>query len=248
MHGHEQLTALHFLKTLENHDKFKSVHIAELEPRIVSIMGVDFALLPYRYYNSQTFATAARSLVAQATEDKIVVVCHECINGASTDTGWKASHGFIELPNIPEVTFWALGDIHKQQAVRKNAHYPGSPIQHTFGDAPTGKGVLLVDTDHPTTIQKIPLLGIKPLLTLTEVPDEWPDAYIRIVGIKEVPRDLPDDVIYTSPQEQEPIDIAVQDDILQGLIEVLADRGLKGQHQAEAIELATGLLKSINVD
>jgi DNA repair protein SbcD/Mre11 len=252
MIGRGDSTALHYLKILEEQKRFLNAKIVELEPEIFTIASLGhFVLIPYNYYASVSFKLAVEKELNKIQDNlPIIVACHECINGAVTDTGWRASHRFLDIPSNSKVTYWALGDVHKRQSIQPNAWYSGSPIQHTFGDAPNDKGVLIVDTDDPTNPKYIELQGIKPLLTLTEVPDKWPDAYVRIIGLKEVPRNLPDNVIYTTsdiaPEASIKAEvIAPVDNLLEGLPEILVTRGVNSKDQKEAIAMATEALKHV---
>ncbi len=87
----------------------------------------------------------------------LVIVMHETVRGAVTDTNWRLKDG-VDVPpldhgeTIPDIqgsVYFAVGDIHIHQRLGRTAFYSGAPMQVKFGDqAP--KGVLIVDTDDPS--------------------------------------------------------------------------------------------------
>ena len=134
-----------------------------------------------------------------------------------------------------------------------NARYSGAPAQFTFGDA--GKrGVLLVDTDRPDKAELVPVPGVVPLVTMTEVPqdpEDWPkDAIIRLAASPEdiATASLPENVVRTKPviKEQAPIEpVEIDEKLLDGLPELLAEKGLNDDAQRDAIAEIESILKGL---
>jgi len=94
--------------------------------------------------------------------------------GSVAENGRKLKSGVV-LPEVLNfVNYWALGDIHKRQKVKGfNAWYPGSPIQHKFGD-PDDCGVLIVDTD--SFIPNVVMLDMPRLVTAESIEESEAEA------------------------------------------------------------------------
>jgi DNA repair exonuclease SbcCD nuclease subunit len=174
-----------------------------------------------------------------------VVMLHATISGANTDIGYNISGG-PRIPDIHYVDYWAVGDIHRSQEIGHNAWYSGSPIQHDFGDAQP-KGVLVVEAEkdgNPTT-ELVELEGIKPLVTITELPEEWPtDCYIRYLGPLESLMELPENVIKTegvAPEAEDedsedgPVQMEFTDSLTEGLTDFLHTKGVSADLQEEGV-------------
>jgi len=184
-----------------------------------------------------------------------VVMMHATISGCSTDTGVSLSGG----PRIPKdcdfVDYWALGDIHKMQALNPYAWYSGSPYQTDFGeDRP--KGVLIVDTDNPTEPTFHELTAAKPFVTLLAVPRLWPeDEYIRLsIAAKDIPEDLPPCVVQVQTLKRETANAADEiyetkearkERYLQGMPEYLESQGLSLERITHCMHLAEALVRKL---
>ena len=147
----EGYTSLRFLTLLQQKGKLSHLHFTEIAPKVVEFDDVWFVMTPYTG-DDKGYGRHVKSLVntiPKSSNKPIVVVGHEMVVGVDDDSGWHARHG-VKLPKLKRVTYWAMGDIHKQQSLSglPNAWYPGSPAQHKFSEAPN-KGVLIVDTDDP---------------------------------------------------------------------------------------------------
>ena len=119
----------------------------------------------------------------------IVVVTHETIRGAISDTNWRIKGG-SEVPlldygedaeDIP-VTYCALGDLHIKQKVGPRTFYSGSPLQIKFGDQ-FPKGVLVVDTDDPDNPVFEPIESV-PLVRVTSIEDIPENCHVKLVTDK----------------------------------------------------------------
>lgn len=188
--------------------------VVELHARCLEVVpGLHVACMPYAGYKGGELSLAVRAfrkaldVKAVRPVQYFVVMAHEAIVGAYNETGTYRAKGPAIDPSIPEgplgVTYWALGDIHKPyQQMTRNAWYPGSPIQHEFGDVSTERGALLVDLDDPCNPTPLQIDGVVPLVTLYDKPDEWPtDAIVRYEGTAEEIADthFPDNVVAFKP-------------------------------------------------
>lgn len=171
-------TQLRLLNLLASKNRLKYTHIVE-DPMIARVRTgageLDFLCIPSGHDINEWTAR-----LLPHSRPGAVVVAHESILGARLDTGGQIGVGRLaemhgqRLDLSLPVLYWALGDIHRYQALGANAFYSGAPVQHTHGDS-LPKGVLLVDTDRPHQPQLIDL-GLEPFVTLAEVPDAWPRA------------------------------------------------------------------------
>ena len=203
-------------------------------PRIEERHGCSWLLIPSHGWIDPEFHLIVEAMLEEANPElPRVVVAHEPVYGCKTDSNYQLKkEKYVRLKEHDDVTYWALGDIHKAQRLFSNAYYCGSPHQINFGED-LKKGILLVDTD--TVRDKgAGFLGIEApqrLVTLTEPPgdDDWPD-FVRyrppepLRGAK-----LPPHVIY-EPPERDIGDVEVPDsyaDIFFGLEAKLAQTDLE---------------------
>lgn len=150
-------TAMHYLSMMCNHGCFKNSIITE-QTRYVRVEDTVFCLMvhPYGKFTEECRSSVAnyRGSGVRMDAENFVMVAHETIRGSQTDIKLKNGDYYrldsgVECPDSSlDVTYWALGDIHKLQAVGPRAFYPGAPMQIKFGDD-WPKGVLVVDTDDP---------------------------------------------------------------------------------------------------
>jgi len=97
-----------------------------------------------------------------------LVVAHQEIKGCKHGA-FISEDGDAWLPEWPQLV---SGHIHEKQSVGSNVYYPGTPVQHAFGDG-ANKGItaLHLQTDGSWQIEDIPL-GIRGKLTIkTSVED-----------------------------------------------------------------------------
>jgi exonuclease SbcD len=98
-----------------------------------------------------------------------------------------------EAEALPDITYCALGHIHKPQAISRagiTARYAGSPLQLDFGEEGETKSVVLVEAvpGRPTRVETIALRSGRRLLTftgdlqrLTAQADAIGDAFVKAV-------------------------------------------------------------------
>lgn len=227
----------------------KNTTIVDGESRLVKLPDMHIGVIPVVHNNTTTseLSDAVAKLYERADDElPFVVMLHATISGCNTDTGVSLSGG-PRIPNdCPFVDYWALGDIHKSQQMADKAWYSGSPIQHDFGDLqPKGVLSVVVEKGEEPQVELIELEGIKPLVTLTEVPDEWPtECYIRYLGPLEGIIDMPENVIKTQgvvPEDEDeeapkPVEMEFSDSLTEGLPEFLNDKGIIPELQEEAVK------------
>jgi exonuclease SbcD len=223
--------------------------IVDGEARLVKLPDMHIGVIPVVHNNLSTkeLSNEVCKLYERADDDlPFVMMLHATITGCTTDTGVSLSGG----PRIPKdcdfVDYWALGDIHKSQQMADKAWYSGAPIQHDFGDVqPKGVLVVTVEKGEEPQVELVELEGIKPLVTITEVPEEWPtDCYIRYLGPLEGIMNLPENVIKiegvvpTDEDEEapQPIQVEFSDSLTEGLPEFLHAKGVSPELQEEAVQ------------
>lgn len=253
----EGYTHLRMFKTLMERKMLKRTIIVEDQPKMVGPFKdkIWCAVVPAKGYKGEelNFIVAAlhKKWVADCEkegfdpdEGYFVPMVHEGLYGAVNELGtYTVKRGPKIDPELP-VTYWALGDIHTPfQQILSNAWYPGSPIQHDFGDVTTERGALIVDLDSPDEPEPVFFEGITPLITLSQIPDEWPeDAIIRYEGTADelVDTEFPENVVGFRPVvDEDAIESAVEmegDDMLADLPIVLAEQDVPQSYQGEVIE------------
>ena len=225
---------------------WKHLKIVTWEPE-VHIMGeTGFICLSWHGYSTEEIKKEVEARLPSISKCKYkVVLLHECVKGVKLDNGFIIPNG-IDIPNIPEVTYWAVGDIHNEQPTNvANGRYAGAPIQFTFSDKPE-KGVIVVDLDHPTAKPEfIPIIS-KPLKVVKSVSEIDEDAYYKVQGdFSEVLKaNTHDKVVKTRwvKSKAKPLDYQ-RVGIVEGLPEMLAEKGIPKKRQAEAVEWVEDLLK-----
>lgn len=103
------------------------------------------ALVQYRgiYYmpfvrSKEDFETQARSIPPNQ-----VLICHQSFNGAEFENGFIDPHG-VDLACVAHLETVISGHIHRRQTVGK-VWYPGTPFQHSFGEAGQEKRIFSLD-------------------------------------------------------------------------------------------------------
>jgi DNA repair exonuclease SbcCD nuclease subunit len=223
--------------------------IVDGESRLVKLPDMHIGVIPVVHNNMSTkdLSDAVAKLYEKASDElPFVMMIHATITGCTTDTGVSLSGG----PRIPKdcgfVDYWALGDIHKSQQMSDKAWYSGAPIQHDFGDIqPKGVLVVTVEKGEEPQVELVELEGIKPLVTLTEAPEEWPsNCYIRYLGPLEGIIDLPENVVKADGvvsvdddgEEPQTVQVEFSDSVTEGLSEYLHSKGITRELQEEAVK------------
>ncbi|WP_405785694.1 exonuclease SbcCD subunit D [Streptomyces sp. NBC_01367] len=108
------------------------------------------------------YAVGMRKLQAELTEamregydpdrDVLFFTAHVYVTGSERSPSERAVDESFETSaeDLPEVSYTALGHIHRPQAVRGpkfTARYAGSPLPMDFGEANDSKSVVIVDAD-----------------------------------------------------------------------------------------------------
>ncbi|MFB8219004.1 MULTISPECIES: exonuclease SbcCD subunit D [Streptomyces] len=93
--------------------------------------------------------------------DILLFAAHVYVTGAQRSPSERAvDDGFETGPeNLPEVSYAALGHIHRPQPVRGakcTARYAGSPLAMDFGEADESKSVVIVDADPGRPVRALP--------------------------------------------------------------------------------------------
>jgi len=163
-----------------SHMPLKYVRMVAWSPRVVNMLGVSYLAIPWRNYEEDQIRAIVTAHLLQMTSDKKVVILHECIKGALADNGFVIPGG-TSLPNMPEITYWAVGDIHKVQKTNlDNGWYAGAPAQFKFLDQHS-KGILAVDLASPCEPHFIPIAS-KPMRVVSSVSQITDDAYYQVRG------------------------------------------------------------------
>ena len=94
---------------------FKYIRIVAWHPKVVTMGDISFICIPWRKYTKEAIAKIVNHFLPSISASKYkVAVLHECIAGVKLDTNYVMPSG-TSLPDIPEITYWALGDIHNHQ-------------------------------------------------------------------------------------------------------------------------------------
>lgn len=138
--------------------------------------------------------------------DVLILAAHLYVEGAVpsyTERPVDVSDTYLtEADALPQVSYAALGHIHRPQAVAGGAvaaRYAGSPLQLDFGEAGEEKSVVIVDADpgRPVRVEIMPLHAGRRLEDFIGTLDELRanaarigDAFVRAVIVSEDP--IPD--------------------------------------------------------
>lgn len=202
--NHDQVaagySALHFLEVLYKRGRFKNTVVAIEEPLIHRVGSQDFVLFP-GFYPGKDINKALKSWIRKCKTPPVVLM-HEVIKGAVSDSGFKLEHGVRIEPDLGALYF-ACGDLHIHQKLHgiSNGFYCGSPCQHDFGEQ-LPKGFLVVSTKNPTKPKFVEIDTVAPLVTISkaeEIPNVRKDAWIRIQSKSLIGADLPDQVLKIDP-------------------------------------------------
>lgn len=238
-------TCIHNLKILFEEHKFKNTIIVELENRLVPYEDGAFLVMPLFK------ETRLEEMVAEVKQQYkwVVAMIHDTTIGVSDDKGWTARAGW-EMREIPGITYYAFGHIHKAQRLRlRNAFQSGAPIQHQFSDKQP-KGVLLVDTNDPENPKFIRLKNVKPLYTIKDGDPIPEDGYVKLLtNQSHLGRELPPNVVVSTQdtsclEEIEEYDETL--DSMKGLTAYLASQHLTPEEQATGVALVEGIIRELN--
>lgn len=226
--------------------KFKQGTIATSQPSWVLHRDVKFILVPYAGHSTESLENAVHKVIATSKPAATtIVVAHEHFEGAVLDSGYVGhSQGYPRIPRIPEVDYWALGDIHLHQAVTVGAWYSGAPIQHTFGEK-LPKGVIVLDLTTKE-MEFVELTTPSKLITLDAAPEIWDEAnYYRIVGEAQVIKQGSPSLIYTDFSRKVEVKLDPEKVISQ-ISDVLLTVGLPKELLEEAVEIHEDAFKKVS--
>lgn len=156
----EFLTENHWMNSMKNVENLKIVDKV--------IEEKDFILCPYVYPGR--FIEALETLDSLKDDkwiNKKIIFAHQefrgCKMGAIVSIDgdeWKSEYPFV-----------VSGHIHDNQLVGNNIYYPGSPLQHAFGDSETRVlcDILLEDDEKCPIIEDIPLKVPKKRIMKTDI-------------------------------------------------------------------------------
>jgi DNA repair exonuclease SbcCD nuclease subunit len=96
-------------------------------------MNPDLHGAPFMRSNAE-FEAYCRSLKPGS-----ILICHQSFNGATFENGFYDPHG-ADTEAVKHLASVVSGHVHKRQEFQ-NIFYPGTPFQHTFGDAGENKAV-----------------------------------------------------------------------------------------------------------
>jgi len=225
---------------------FNYIKIITWHPDVYVIGQIGVICIPWRNYKTEDIKKIVIEKLPLIEHCKYrVVMLHECISGVRLDSGKILTSG-CSIPNMPEITYWAVGDIHKYQVTNvANGYYSGAPAQYRFDDD-LPKGVIKVDLDRPSKEPEfIPIIS-KPLKTITNVDDISDDAYYRLIGdYEEIIKANNEPLIVKAEYDDVQTQAMTYEriGICDGLPEFLAAKGLNEDMQKRAIAWISNLLK-----
>jgi len=246
--NHEHIAGTEFL--LDNLPLFplKFVSVTGFEPQHFVHEDTLIITIPWGGYKEQELRLFVENELEKASSlgnrrPFTVVMCHECIVGSRVDNGTIMPKG-CRLPAMPEVTYWAVGDIHVYQPTNlPNGFFAGAPLQFNF-DEEEEKGFLVVDTANPTEPEFV-RTSFKPMRTVSSVDSVCNDAFYFVKGdIEEVLKaNRNEDVIRTdwAFEAQKSIDFKPAG-VTDGLADYLAQNGFDSSYQQRGIEWAQARL------
>lgn len=249
-------TTLGFLTPLTDSGLLDGVYSVDGTPRVYrDLVPANIVMVPWRRHNSESFRLVIEALLERCDPDQpTVVLAHETFNGSHGASG-RAMTG-IDLPDLPDVTYWALGDIHYRQALAPNAWYTGPGIQHRFDEHHSHSGVLIVDTDDPENPIPVQLPTALPLFSLDYVPEresDWPDRGLVKIRAPEIPDEFepPDGVFVvvaestgTPAAELEARDNRSEGKTLDYLRAALAEQELAAEDIKGAVDIVRGFAEA----
>jgi len=219
-------------------------------PDFVEINDVVFLLLPFHGWSGYDFDIVVKSMVEKIrtrSNKPIIAVMHEAVTGAVTDNGTKViKSNQIKIPHVPDIVYWALGDIHKRQKISDNAYYPGSPHQVNFGED-ENKGVLIVDTGKAKP-KFVRINHPYPLVVWDEFKGDDLPEFLKLKPQKELDPNvvLPDNIIYEPPVKVHGKYESSFEDPLMHLHEFLEKENLQQDMIIMAEKIARKMLIEVN--
>jgi DNA repair exonuclease SbcCD nuclease subunit len=224
---------------------FKYIKIVTWEPQVVEIGNIGIIALSWQdYTETQIEEIVTRLLPIIHESEHKIVMCHEFMYGSVMDNGKIIAKGEKLPRNLPQVNYWAVGDIHKHQpAGLPNAWYAGSPLQFKFDDV-REKGVIKVNLPFlakPEFIQ----LKFKPFIVVDSVDQMNEDAYYYLKADAQTVIDASKDKRIVRAEwthkEQKAMSLSTVS-ITDGLTDILAGKGLAANWQQKGIEFVNKIV------
>lgn len=221
---------------------FKYVKIVTWEPEIVILGNIGIIALSWQDYKSEDIFDLVKNMYPNiANCEYKIVMLHEFVYGSFMDNGKQILSGLKIPKDLPEINYWALGDIHTfQPGNLPNSWFAGSPLQFSFFDK-LEKGFIHVSLpfkDRPKFIKT----RFKPFLTVNKMEDMTEDAFYHLSGdIDEVVNSQSDNRVLRRNWSKD-VQQAVADlnnnnfSVTTGLTEFLAKKGVNEKWQQFAIE------------
>ena len=224
---------------------YKNLHIVTWKPRVITYEDIGFICISWGGYKTEEIKTIVKNKLPLIEDKKYkVVLLHECISGVKLDNGYIMPSG-TKIPRIPQITYWAVGDIHNHQTTNvANGWYAGAPAQFKFDDKDP-KGLIVVDLDHPSKKPDFHPLKSKPLRTVTSVDQITEDAYYKIKGnFEEVIKANKAEEVVKSELVKTEKDVVEYErvGIVDGLPEFLAGKGLDDKRQQMAVDWVNNIV------
>ncbi len=217
------------------------VKIVGWEPEVVRVGNIGIIALSWQDYTTEQIYDVVTNLYPNIADcDHKIVMVHEFIWGSTMDNG-KVLYRGLKLPaDLPQISYWALGDIHTYQPGNlPNSWYAGSPLQFKF-DCKREKGFMKVSlpfTERPEFIRT----HFKPFLTVKSMEGMTEDAYYHLEGDAQQMADAQQDSRIVRASWVKDISTALDEtqqgfSVINGLTEFLANKNVSQDWQTKAIE------------
>lgn len=216
---------------------YKYVRIISWEPEVLHVGNLGIICIPWRSYTTDQIKDITKQLMPLVAQcEHRIVMLHEFIGGSIMDNGKIIPKG-TKIPEVKDVHYWAVGDVHKKQMTNMtNAWYAGAPLQFKYNDV-LEKGFLKVNLpfkDQP----EFHRTSFKKILVVNSTAEMSEDAYYIVQGdISEVLKGNDDERVFRTEwikPEARQIEIE-QMGITEGLIEFLANKGVDEESQKRGI-------------
>ena len=219
----------------------KYVKIVGWKPEVIKIGNIGIIAMSWQDYDTKQVFDEVTKLYPYISDCEYkVVMMHEFIWGSAMDNG-RIIHRGLKLPtDMPQIDYWALGDIHTfQPGNLPNSWYAGAPIQFKF-DCKREKGfakVKLPFTDKPEFIKTI----FKPFITVSSMDQMTEDAYYCLEGNAQDIVNAQNDSRIIRSNWVKDVGQALDDlsngfSVVHGLTEFLANKNINSDWQTKAIE------------
>lgn len=232
---------------------FKYVKVVSWKPEVIKLGNIGVIALSWQDYTTEQIFDIVTNLYPHIADCEYkVVMIHEFIWGSAMDNG-KILYRGLKLPaDLPQINYWALGDIHSYQPGNlPNSWYAGAPLQFKFDDK-RDKGFIKVSlpfTDKPEFIRT----HFKPFVTVSSMDQMTEDAYYHLAGdVQEIVNAQNDPRVvranWVRDVSQALDDISNQGfSIVHGLPEFLSEKGVNQEWQTKAYEFVSKVVPTAMV-